>query len=231
LLALDPVPDIDGGWAASCEVAESWAEVKAAVRRPAFRVVTQQELYSVEDAQEQLEVAVRIVRAPEVGRCVLMIDELSPYFRKGREAPESIQGLVRFGRRQGVSCLLISQRAYDCPVEVRSQLTDLFVFRLVERDVEHLSQFIGRRNVEQIVELGRFEHLHFDLTRPGHVTHNRVAPARHKEIGDGSEARALGDGDRGGDLLGGREDSLDPGQRPEERDVVGDPDDTQENDE
>lgn len=209
MLALDPIPD-KAGWAGSCEIAEDWDEVYTAVRRPTFRVVLQEEIYSREQAQDQLEHAVRVVRSSDVGNCVLLIDELSPYFKKGVEAPDSIQGLVRFGRRQGVSCVLISQRAYDCPVEVRSQLTDLYVFRLVERDIEHLSSFLGKANIEPILSLSDYQFVHYDLTRPFSGGQAQTGEGQKDQNDD--ETRVVGDADRGRKLLDRRAGALDQRQ-------------------
>lgn len=155
---------------------------------------------------------------------MLFIDELSPYFRKGGAAPDAINKLVRFGRRQDVSTLLITQRATDCPIEVRSQLTDLFIFRLIEADLEHISRFIGKRNVDLIVDLPFYSYVHFDLTAP----HSGDEWRRNQ---NGLEARTLGDGHQRRNLLGRQSDSLDSRQRYEAAGHVADDQDEQEQDE
>lgn len=148
----------------SIVVCDNWEAVLDSVSQDRFRISIEIQ----ESTREILDFACKIARDEEVGDCVLVVDELSLFFKRGEEAPDSIQGIVRFGRRENVSLLLISQRSYDCPIDLRSQLSDIFAFRSHEpRDIQHLGQMVGRNEAEKVLALRGHNHYHWDLTSNG----------------------------------------------------------------
>lgn len=157
LLVVDPLCE----WGDVTVMCFDWETVLEECRQDRFRI----SICIDENPREILDFACRIARDEEVGHCVLVVDELSLFFRRGEEASESIQGVVRFGRRENVSLMLISQRSYDCPIDLRSQLSDIFAFRSHEpRDIQALGQMVGRTEAQRVLALRGHSHYHWDLT-------------------------------------------------------------------
>lgn len=144
-------------------VCTDWEQVIEAVRQDRFRI----SIEIPEPPQELLATACEIARSEDVGNCWLVVEELSLFFRRGEEAGDDIQGVVRFGRRENVNLLLISQRSYDCPIDIRSQLSDIYAFRSHEpRDIQALGQTVGKEQAQKVIALREHQHYHWDLTHP-----------------------------------------------------------------
>jgi hypothetical protein len=155
-----------------------------------------------ENPREILDFACRIVRDEDVGNCLLVVDELSLFFHRGEEASESIQGVVRFGRRQNINLMLISQRSYDCPIDLRSQLSDIFAFRSHEpRDIQALGQMVGRQEANRVLALRGHQHYHWDLTESHIAVPGGSAREEAKKLEDSENAETY-DSDDGGDHVG-----------------------------
>lgn len=157
LIVVDPLCE----WADRTIPCHDWETVFAEVREDRFRISIEID----EDPTELLETACEIARSEEVGNCWLVVEELSLFFRRGVEAGDAIQGVVRFGRRENVNLLLISQRSYDCPIDIRSQLSDIYAFRTHEpRDIQALGQTVGKAEAQKVIALRGHNHYHWDLT-------------------------------------------------------------------
>lgn len=164
LIVLDPM----GDWATVTQVVPSWKALAREVREPLFRVsLLPEEEEVLSNPIQFVDTLIAISRDRSVGNCTVVIDELSLYFDRGVKAPRSLQGAMRFGRRQGLSMVLISQRAMDCPIDIRSQLTDVFAFTSHEKaDIEYLGNIIGNRDeAKRVVALPLHRHIHWDLTK------------------------------------------------------------------
>lgn len=148
-------------WGATCTICTSWHHVYEEVTKPTFRIAVQLE----DDPTDVAATLARIARSSEVGACVLVYEELSLIFGVNRIASPAMQALVRFGRRERVSCIFISQRVYDCPIDIRSQLTDVISFRSHEpRDLEHLAKMVGREKAQKVLALRGHSYYRYDLT-------------------------------------------------------------------
>lgn len=174
LIVVDPLNE----WGDVSTVCTDWETVLEEVRQDRFRISIEID----EDPVDILETACRIARDEEVGNCWLVVEELSLLFRRGEEAGDAIQGVVRFGRRENVNLLLISQRSYDCPIDIRSQLSDIYAFRTHEpRDIQALGQTVGKEQAKKVVALRGHRHYHWDLT------HATLDPAESDDTPDDSE--------------------------------------------
>lgn len=159
LLVLDPVSGFYG-WRQECEIADNWDAVYEAVKQPQFRVSVEID----EPCPDILEHACNIVRDDEVRDCTLVVDELYYFFRKRQDAPEYIQELFRFGRRELIDVVFITQRPVDCPVDLRSMFTDIYVFSLFDpSDADWLKGAIGKANASKLVDVHWHEYYHWSL--------------------------------------------------------------------
>jgi hypothetical protein len=195
LLVVDPLCE----WGDVTVMCFDWQTVLEEVSQERFRV----SICVDENPRDVLEFASRIVRDEDVGNCLLVVDELSLFFRRGEEASDGIQGVVRFGRRENINLMLLSQRSYDCPIDLRSQLSDIFAFRSHEpRDIQALGQMVGRDQAQQVLALRGHQHYHWDLTHESstiEATRGGSDIEEERELANDAETY---DTDDGGDHVG-----------------------------
>lgn len=171
LIALDLAPDPDNSWSSDCVSVDSWDEAVDQVTRERFRIAYQ----GIDDPIDSLTVACQLAMAEDVGRCVLVVDELRLFFRRrGVPPPEIVEDIFRLARVDRpdygiagfVSPVLITQRPIDCPIDLRSQLTDIYAFQTTEpADVAWLSDVVGgRQEAQKVLALARRQYIHWDLT-------------------------------------------------------------------
>lgn len=160
LIAIDPL----GEWGDVAIIASDWNSVIDMAAEPKFRIAVEIQ----ESPHEILDTVSEIARDEDVGNCWVVTDELSAYFRRGQIPSDNIQGLVRFGRRENINVVMISQRAMDCPIDLRGMLTDVYAFQFHEpQDIQYLGDIIGDRNsAKKVMDLRGHHHYHWDLRGP-----------------------------------------------------------------
>lgn len=159
LVIQDPLRE----WGDSCLVVNDYDTLFDEVQRERFRIAVQIE----EDLTDQAAIIAKLVRSDDVGNCVFGQDELSLMYPNRNDVPEEVTDVMRFGRRQNVSVILITQRPVDCPILLRSQLTDLYIFRTHEpNDIKWLRAIVGKTDSERALKLRGHQYIHFDLMEP-----------------------------------------------------------------
>lgn len=195
LIAIDPL----GEWGDVAIIGSDWDTVLDMAAEPKFRIAVEIE----EPPNEILDTVSQIVRDEEVRNCWVVTDELSVYFRRGQIPSDNIQGLVRFGRRENIDVILISQRAMDCPIDIRGMLTDVYAFQFHEpQDVQYLGDIIGdRQGAKKVMDLRGHQHYHWDLR--GIVDSSESDPESEIEIPEkdpnGEASSHLDSGDHASD--------------------------------
>jgi hypothetical protein len=121
---------------------------------------------------------------------VVVFEELSLAYSQRAVGP-MMQRLVRLGRRENCSAIFVTQRAYDCPIDLRSQMTNVVAFHSIEpRDIEYIGRIVGKKEAEKILALRGHQYLYWDMAT--NVTQEPDAPdTRVREEEPDDEARPL----------------------------------------
>lgn len=181
LIFIDPQQE----WGEECQAVSTYDELFELMRQPKFRIAVWIE---DDDVVEMVDIIIRACRAPEVGNCVLAIDELYLYFDPRKDPSREVSALVRFARRQGVHFWGISQRYVDTPLIVRSQSTHLYAFRSHEEvDIERMKAMVGsKEQAEMVRSLPDGEYLYWDLRTRELKERGRVLEFQQRN-GDGPD--------------------------------------------
>lgn len=104
----------------------------------------------------------------------LVIDEVaaSRHLPRGKgTAPMQFIDMATMGRHREVSPILLAQRPYYLPIEIRSESDELVCFQLTEpADLDWVSGYPGARDhVDEIAALPRFHYLKFTKEPPAVV--------------------------------------------------------------
>ncbi len=100
-----------------------------------------------------------------IPKTLLVIEESQRILAPKMKIPVEFEDIIYRGRHTETSLLLVAQRATTIDIAVRSQFSQLIVFRQSEKhDLDWLSDVTGRDLNDEIHSLNRLEFLHITNT-------------------------------------------------------------------
>ena len=106
--------------------------------------------------------------------CTLIMEECAMLFTKGGGVEKWARPLIYMGREPKLNLVLVSQRANNIPVGIRSQASRIVTFWQAEPDdIDSLAEKIGWQYREEIATLPRLTCLDWE---EGRVTRYQVHP-------------------------------------------------------
>jgi hypothetical protein len=99
------------------------------------------------------------------GNITFIVDEID-FYCSPVNIPDNLMKLIRYGRHNGISIIVVSRRPADIPRLLTSQANIIISFKHHEpRDIAYLSEFIPKEYIDKLPSLQDGEFIGYDSDR------------------------------------------------------------------